>query len=364
MLARENFSEEHIRQIQNESHRDPGLIERTLFAFGLLEALSQVGLKFVFKGGTSLMLLLPHPMRLSTDIDIVVDPGTDVDQYILKAKRIFPFKDGGEQERASRGKIEKRHFKFIYDSPMNRGDTLYILLDILFEENHYEKMIQKEIKNDLLLTEGQNLSVTIPSIDCILGDKLTAFAPHTTGIPFGKKNLEIMKQFYDISTLIDEHSNYEVIKRTYFSISNIEIAYRGIDCAPEDALMDTVNAALCIGTRGKWDEEDYPNYLEGSRRVTNHIFAAGFSMEQASRLAPKVICMAVCLLTGVSFESISDPAKYKQEVLSQPDLIHMKGLRRADPIGYAYLVQADRLIGKYRAKTKSEQPGIPLQGMP
>lgn len=91
MIARENFSEEHIRQIQNKSHRDPGLIERTLFAFGLLEALSQVGLKFVFKGGTSLLLLLAHPMRLSTDIDIVVDPGTDVDQYILKAKSIFPF---------------------------------------------------------------------------------------------------------------------------------------------------------------------------------------------------------------------------------------------------------------------------------
>ncbi len=134
-------------------------------------------------------------------------------------------------------------------------------------------------------------------------------------------------------------------------MSNTEIAYRGIDCTPEDALMDTINAALCIGTRGKWGEEDYPNYLEGSRRVANHIFATGFSMEQASRLAPKVICMAVCLLTGVSFESISDPAQYKQEVLSQPDLIHMKGLRKADPIGYAYLVQADRLIGKYREKT-------------
>ena len=352
MIARENFSVEHIRQIQNKSHRDPGLIERTLFAFGLLEALSQVGLKFVFKGGTSLLLLLAHPMRLSTDIDIVVDPGTDVDQYILKAKSIFPFIDGGEQERKSRGSIEKRHFKFIYNSPMNRGDTLYILLDILFEDNHYEKVIRKEIQSDLLLTEGQNLSVTIPTIDCILGDKLTAFAPHTTGIPFGKKNLEIMKQFYDISTLIDEHSDYEIIYRTYFSRSITEIAYRGNVCTPEDALLDTINAALCIGTRGKVKKEDYPNYLEGSRRVTNHIFATGFSMEQASRLAPKIICMAVCLLTGIPFKQISDYSQYKQEVLSQPDLIQMKGLRKADPVGYAYLVQADRLIEKYREKTR------------
>ena len=36
------------------------LIERTVFAFGLLEALVRVGLKFTFKGGTSLMLLLKN----------------------------------------------------------------------------------------------------------------------------------------------------------------------------------------------------------------------------------------------------------------------------------------------------------------
>lgn len=36
MITKENYSEEHIRQIQNDSHRDPLLIERTLFAFGLL----------------------------------------------------------------------------------------------------------------------------------------------------------------------------------------------------------------------------------------------------------------------------------------------------------------------------------------
>lgn len=70
MIIKENFSEEHIRQIQNENRRDPLLIERTLFAFGLLEALVKVGLQFTFKGGTSMMLLLPKPMRLSTDAGV------------------------------------------------------------------------------------------------------------------------------------------------------------------------------------------------------------------------------------------------------------------------------------------------------
>lgn len=61
--------------------------------------------------------------------------------------------------------------------------------------------MQREIKNELLLTTGENLSVEIPTADCILGDKLTAFAPHTTGILLRSgKELEIVKQLFDTAT--------------------------------------------------------------------------------------------------------------------------------------------------------------------
>jgi len=39
MISKDNFSPEHIRELQLRNHRDPLLLERTLFAFGLLEAL-------------------------------------------------------------------------------------------------------------------------------------------------------------------------------------------------------------------------------------------------------------------------------------------------------------------------------------
>lgn len=74
MITRENYSIEHIMKLHESSKRDPNLIERVLFAFGLLEALRRVELPFIFKGGTSLLLLLDKPMRLSTDIDIIVAP--------------------------------------------------------------------------------------------------------------------------------------------------------------------------------------------------------------------------------------------------------------------------------------------------
>lgn len=60
MITKENYLEEHIREIQLRSRKDPQLIERSLYALGLLEALSSTGMKFIFKGGSCLMLLLPH----------------------------------------------------------------------------------------------------------------------------------------------------------------------------------------------------------------------------------------------------------------------------------------------------------------
>ena len=348
MITRENYSENHIRELQTASKGDPGLIERTLYAFGLLEALRQVGMEFTFKGGTSLLLLLSRPKRLSTDIDIVVEPNMDVDSYIEKAGSIFPFTAKEEQIREGRNNIVKRHFKFTYDSPVKKG-PLYILLDVLFEKNHYTHIVERRIENELLLTEGNNLTVMIPSVDCILGDKLTAFAPHTTGIPLHKKkDLEIIKQFYDVSTLIDEFESFDDVKRTYYDVAQTEIGYRGNSITPEDALKDTIQAAVCIGSRGKQAADDFPSYLQGTRDIVNHIFDGRFSMEVASALAPKVIYMASCLLTGASFKRSFNLEGLKQETLTQDDLKTMKAFRKLRTDGYDYLVMADRLLRDYR----------------
>ena len=140
MLLKENFSEEYIRSLQKDSKRDPVLLERTVYAFGLLEALARVRMPFIFKGGTCLMMLMDKPRRLSTDIDIIVEPGTDLDDYLEKASAIFPFQMVEEQKRVGKNNIEKRHFKFTYDSPIN-NKQFYILLDVLFKFIFFCKLL-------------------------------------------------------------------------------------------------------------------------------------------------------------------------------------------------------------------------------
>ena len=91
MIQKETYSLENIKRIKDKYNVDPELAQRSIFALGLVETLSIFGTDFIFKGGSSLMLLNETPRRLSTDVDILVEPGYDIESYINKASRIFPF---------------------------------------------------------------------------------------------------------------------------------------------------------------------------------------------------------------------------------------------------------------------------------
>ncbi|RAZ94247.1 hypothetical protein DK853_36140, partial [Klebsiella oxytoca] len=76
---------------------------------------------------------------------------------------------------------------------------------------------------------GEASKIVMPSANCILGDKMTAFAPHTTGIPLGtKKELEIMKQLYDVATLSEIFTDQQELWETYDRVVAEEIAFRDI----------------------------------------------------------------------------------------------------------------------------------------
>lgn len=50
MIDKKTYEIDYIRELQAKYNSDPGLIERALYAFGLLEALRSVGMPFCFKG--------------------------------------------------------------------------------------------------------------------------------------------------------------------------------------------------------------------------------------------------------------------------------------------------------------------------
>ena len=80
--------------------------------------------------------------------------------------------------------------------------------------------------------DNEPLKVTVPSADDILGDKLTAFAPNTSGIPYIKGDrdcsLEIIKQLYDVGRLFKHSGNFQHTKDTFTQIGENRIAIPGL----------------------------------------------------------------------------------------------------------------------------------------
>lgn len=211
----------------------------------------------------------------------------------------------------------------------------------------YAELISKEIRNELLQTQPEYLAVQIPSADCILADKLTAFAPHTTGILLNDgKDMEVMKQFYDVTSLLDIFEDTAKVHHTYTEIAKAELAYRGSDASVEDCLRDTFDAALCLASRGKSDAEEYPLYVKGIRDLRGHIYAENYSPEIAATRATKVMYMAACLLTGNDYERIEDAAAFAGEKLTVDKLMPLAYLRKVSAEAYAYAIKTDRLIAE------------------
>lgn len=260
MIKKECFTAEWIEQVSSELHyNDKNLIEKVIRALSLLEMLVKAGCPLVFKGGTALMLILGKSAhRLSIDIDLICPPGTNIEDY-LKSFADFGFINLELVERKQRddADIPKSHSKFFYQIAY-RNDTdaqSYILLDVLYEDIHYFRTQQIAINCPFIRLEGKPLMVTVPSAEDILGDKLTAFAPNTTGIPYYRNgrscSMEIAKQLYDVGRLFENVSDLQITKEAFRKIAVVELSYRSFGTDIGQVFNDIRQTALCISTRGK-----------------------------------------------------------------------------------------------------------------
>ncbi len=101
MIANKCFSKEWITRRRGEMGSvDPALMEKSIHAFALLCALSESSMPFVFKGGTSMILLLKEFHRLSIDIDIVtLMPRVEYEPLLADIGRKSPFLGYEEDDR-------------------------------------------------------------------------------------------------------------------------------------------------------------------------------------------------------------------------------------------------------------------------
>jgi predicted nucleotidyltransferase component of viral defense system len=352
MISKEILTIEWIKEVSKANRKaDMILVEKAIRALLLLEGLASSGLSFIFKGGTALMLLMDSLRRLSIDIDIIISKEPEnLDEILKSFAEVQGFTRVEMQHRATDLNIENVHYKFYY-KPIHKthAEEEAVLLDILFEANNYQKVSLHEIKSELVETTGKAVQVNIPSFEDLLGDKLTAFAPNTTGIPYYKKeismSMEIIKQLYDIGCIFDRSEDVEVIKKTFNMIAKTEITYRGLKNAqPADVLEDIFQTSLCLSLRGMEEKEVFEQLQEGIRRVSRFIISEPYHLDTAISHAAKTAYLARLIATDQkTIEKFKDPKQIADAEILQPHNTRLNKLKKSNPEAFFYWWKATKL---------------------
>jgi len=295
MIKTKCFKSTWITNKHKEINADPILVEKAIYAFELLGDLIENGVHFIFKGGTGLMLLIPGFKRLSIDIDIMSESDNEsLNNAFNRIVKESIFNRWEEDKRSLNYKIKKRHLKFYYTSSVEKRES-YILLDIVQINYSFLNTIKRSIILPLFEIEKE-IKVMVPTINTYFGDKLTAFAPKTIGIPYGKnKPMEIIKQLFDLGILFEHITDLKEIGQTYKNISQIEASYRDIKTPINIFLDDSINTSFLIcqlNFRGSIKDKYTKELRDGITRVKSHVLNGKYSHLNAKEDASKVACIA------------------------------------------------------------------------
>lgn len=265
MIDNKSFTKEWLDSFRGKKEHksiNVTILEKMVHALSLLEHLKVAGLDFVFKGGTSLVLLLKEGNRFSIDIDIISNVEREKLEEILDAVVANShLKSHTLNERRSyKEGVPKAHYTFEFDSVYNQNVPGTILLDILFDSPHYPELIETSINTPWLSVDEMVTTITTPSINSICGDKLTAFAPETIGIPYYKGDqlfsMEICKQLFDLAKLFESIDDISIVKVSFSAFSKAELSYRSSDkdfsnrkLTEADVLWDSINTCAIIAKR-------------------------------------------------------------------------------------------------------------------
>jgi predicted nucleotidyltransferase component of viral defense system len=327
-----------VKQVHPNWQINPPLLEKMLYALSLVELLAQYNLDFVFKGGTSLVVLLDEPKRFSIDIDIITMESHDTIRHVLDqiCQQGSFLHWNLEEHRSFQMGVPKAHYELYFNSIYNQNT--YILLDVLFEKSLYPNIALLTIQKNWFETQLPMIPIQIPTLEAITGDKMTAFAPKTVGILYSflqpkqiDKSTEIIKQLFDIGQLFNEIQDMKQVADSFYNIVAQELTYRTNMQAQSvaDVFADILETCWQIA---KFDEKDTSLEMTEIRKGINHFknwSLIPFRKEQAQEAAGKVAYLVLKMQQQdwskpLIFNNLSNKAAYLIPNTSEYNFLNKK----------------------------------------
>jgi hypothetical protein len=309
-----------------------------------------------------MVLLLKEGNRFSIDIDIICKTDRKVLEEILnKIIKTSHFTDWKlDEHRSYQPGVPKAHYKFFFDTNQQGSGT--ILLDVLIEDSIYPEQTEMPISSKWIETETETM-VTVPTIDAITGDKLTAFAPNTIGIPYFKGkdmqpfSMEISKQLFDLSKLFERIKNVEMVAKSFIAFAEQEINYQKNgnlerELTPEKVLQDTIDTCIIIAKRGGGSDDEKQKFAELQRGIKafdfGFLMTGNFRIDDAVPAAARIAYLsAKILVNDMSSIDYFEGQDIKGLTIEDPNWNFLNKLKKQpDKSSFYYWYQTVHLLTK------------------
>ena len=246
----ENYDPEQVKELVNTRKISSiANLEKAIFALEYVAQLQEEGLDFVFKGGSAVQILLGDQWnRLSVDADICTNTSKREVSYVVESVK-NKFNDNGFSYTPRNSDLETKFVSYRIATPPITDISRTILLDIQMMKPRYSL---QSTKLESFFYDS-DITVQTPTINSILGDKLSVIGPTTIGrkLENSRNGIEYAKHFYDINSLYNNLTNLKEAKETYSSIIEIQEIIRDtkyhLSQCIDDALLTCKTACLPQG---------------------------------------------------------------------------------------------------------------------
>jgi hypothetical protein len=311
LALKKYFTKKNIEK--NKFDASEALAEQAVHCLELVAELAQEGLKFQFKGGNSLLLILDKPRRFSIDVDIATDePRENIEKCLdTLVKEQGVFLKWTKRQHKTKPWLPLASYYCHYNSHYVKADDTFIMLDAQLTRSPYATHFVPVQCGGLYASK---IKAEIPFASSIIGDKLLTLGPNTLGIPVGKgKESQRLKHVYDVALLLGTDPKLHEIRASFKACVAHENKLQEKSITMERLISDTL--AFCSSVKEYSDvPEIHKNMsailvenVKGLAPFAGHLFSNDYEWKHLKiDMAKVALVMSAVCNNGVSDETFQE----------------------------------------------------------
>ncbi|MPS73034.1 MAG: hypothetical protein E2590_07750 [Chryseobacterium sp.] len=149
--------------------------------------------------------------------------------------------------------------------------------------------------------------------------------------------MEIVKQLFDIGSLLEPVTDVNIIRQTFNIFAKTEIGYRNCETDENGVLDDIYDTALHICSRGEKGKGNFKALSLGITQMKRFIFSETYHLDRAITDAAKAAYLATVLKYKITkLEKYHGIESIKELVIDQEFDSKLNKLKKSNPEAFFY----------------------------